>query len=165
MELIKLNKSHKESLEKLLKFSFPPEDEQDTEWGNLIIKNEKIWNDVYGWFDGDTLAATYGSYSAQLMIRGEIFDVKYIENVATLPSYRKKGLIRKGLIKELENNSNTKFHFHSLGPFKHEFYRNLGFENALDSKKLELDFEFLSKKDEKCPTRIMYFDLKRLLTK
>jgi hypothetical protein len=27
------------------------------------------------------------------------------------------------------------------------------------------DFEFLSKKDEKCPTRIMYFDLKRLLTK
>ncbi|MHA1474066.1 MAG: GNAT family N-acetyltransferase [Promethearchaeota archaeon] len=148
MELIKLNKSHKESLQKLLKFSFPPEGEQDTEWANLIIKNEKIWDEAYGFLDGDNLVSTYGSYSSQLKIRGEIFDVKYIENVATLPTYRKKGLVRKGLIKELEKNCDSKFHFLGLGPFKHEFYRNLGFENAMDSKKLDLDFEFLSKKTD-----------------
>ncbi|QEE15456.1 enhanced intracellular survival protein Eis [Promethearchaeum syntrophicum] len=148
MELIKLDKSHLKSLKKLLKFSFPPENEQDEEWGNLIIKNEKILDDAFGWFDGDTLAATYGSYSSQIMLRGEIFDVKNIENVATLPTYRKKGLIRKGLIKELESSCDSKFHFHCLGPFKHQFYRNLGFENALDSKKLDSDFDFLSKKTD-----------------
>ena len=148
MELIKLDKSHKDQLEKLLKFSFPPEGEQDIEWANLIIKNEKIWDEAYGFFDGDTLTSTYGSYSGQVMIRGEIFDVKFIENVATLPTYRKKGLVRKGLIKELEKNCDSKFHFLGLGPFKHEFYRNLGFENAMDSKKLDLDFDFLSKKTD-----------------
>jgi len=146
MDLIKLNKSHKESFEKLLKFSFPPEDEEETEWINLFFKNEKIWDDAYGWFDGDTLVSTYSSYSGKYKIRDEAFNVKFIENVATLPTYRNKGLIRKGLKKELEDNYESKFYFFCLGPFKHEFYRKLGFETATDSKSLKLDFDFFSKK-------------------
>jgi predicted acetyltransferase len=35
-----------------------------------------------------------------------------------------------------------------LGPFKHNLYRNIGFENATDSIKLEFDFDFLSKKTD-----------------
>ena len=31
MELIKLDQSHRESFEKLMKFSFPPEDEEENE--------------------------------------------------------------------------------------------------------------------------------------
>ena len=146
MELIKLNQSNKEAFEKLLKFSFPPENEEETEWINLFFKNEKIWDDAYGWFDRETLVSTYSSYSGQYMIRGEVFNVKFIENVATLPPYRNKGLIRKGLKKELDNNYDSKFHFFLLGPFKHEFYRKLGFETATDSKSLKLDFDFFSKR-------------------
>ena len=147
MDLIKLNKSHKESFEKLLKFSFPPEDEEETEWINIFFKNEKIWNDAYGWFDEDgVLVSTYSSYSGQYMIRDEAFHVKFIENVATLPPYRNKGLIRKGLKKELEDNYDSKFNFFCLGPFKHEFYRKIGFETATDSRSLKIDFDFFSKK-------------------
>ena len=151
MEFIKLNKSHKESLEKLLKFSFPPEDEIEKEWIKLFLKNEKIWDDAYGWIDEDndnTLLSTHSSFSGQLKIRDELFDAKFIENVATLPPYRNKGLVRKGLKLELEKNYGSKFHFLCLGPFKHNFYRNLGFETATDCKKLEFDFDFLSKKTD-----------------
>jgi len=151
MEFIKLDQSHKESLEKLLKFSFPPEDEIEKEWIELFFKNEKIWDEAYGWIDEDnenTLASTHSSFSGQLKVRDEFFDVKFIENVATLPPYRNKGLVRKGLKLELEKNFGSQFHFLCLGPFKHNFYRNLGFENAMDSTKLEFDFDFLSKKTD-----------------
>ena len=146
MELIKLNQSNKEAFEKLFKFSYPNENEEEMEWLDLYLKNERIWDDAYGWFDGDTLVSSYCSYSGQYMIRDEAFNVKFIENVATLPPYRNKGLIRKGLKKELENNYDSQFHLLCLGPFKHEFYRKLGFETATDSKSLKLDFDFLSKK-------------------
>ncbi len=148
MEIIKLDQSHKDQFKKLLNFSFPPEDEEEKEWIEIFLKNDKIWDDAYGFFDGDTFASTYGSYSGQFMIRNEVFDVKFIENVATLPPYRKKGLTRKGLEKELKTNFDSNFHFLCLGPFKHVFYRNLGFETAMDSKRLEFDFDFLSKKTD-----------------
>ncbi|MHA1719511.1 MAG: GNAT family N-acetyltransferase [Promethearchaeota archaeon] len=146
MVFIKLNKSNKESFEKLLKFSFPPEDEEENEWTKLFLKADRIWDDAYGYFDGNTLISTYSSYSGQFMIRDEVFDVKFIENVATLPSYRKMGLIKKGLKEEIERNFDSKFNFLCLGPFKHQFYRNLGFEIAMDRQKLEFDLDFLSKK-------------------
>ncbi len=148
MEFIKLDQSHKEQFEKLLNFSFPQENEEENEWVKLFFKNEKIWDDVYGWFDGEILVSTHSSYSGQFMIRDKFFDFKFIENIATLPPYRKKGLIRKGLKKEIEKNYDSNFHFLCLGPFKHDFYRKLGFETAMDSKKLEFDFDFLSKKTD-----------------
>ena len=148
MELIKLDQSHRESFEKLMKFSFPPEDEEENEEVALFLKNERIWNDAYGWFDGDTLVSSYSSYSGQFKIRDKFFNVKFIDLVATLPTYRKKGLVRKGLKLELEKNLGSQFHFFSLGPFKQDFYRNLGFETVMDSIKIEFDFDFLSKKTE-----------------
>ena len=107
-----------------------------------------ILDKTYGWFDGNTLVSTYSSYSGQFKIRDEVFNNKHIEFVATLPPYRKKGLIRKGLKLELERLFDSHFHFLCLGPFKHQFYRNLGFETATDSKILEFDFDFLSKKSD-----------------
>ena len=112
MELIKLDKSHRESFEKLMKFSFPPEDEEENEEVALFLKNKRIWDDAYGWFDGDTLVSTYSSYSGQFKIRDKNFNVKFIDLVATLPTYRKKGLVRKGMKLELEKN------FDSFSSFK-----------------------------------------------
>jgi len=148
MELIKLDKSHKDSFEKLMKFSFPPEDEEENEEVALFLKNKRIWDDAYGWFDGDTLVSTYSSYAGQFKIRDENFNVKFIDLVATLPTYRKKGLVRKGLKLELEKNFDSQVHFFSLGPFKQDFYRNLGFETVMDSIKIEFDYDFLSKKTD-----------------
>ena len=148
MKLVKLDQSHRVSFEKLMKFSFPPEDEEENEEVALFLKNERIWDDAYGWFDGDTLVSSYSSYSAQFKIRNTFFNVKFIDLVATLPTYRKKGLVRKGLKMELEKNFGSQFHFFSLGPFKQEFYRNLGFETVMDSRKIEFDFDFLSKKTD-----------------
>ncbi|QEE15457.1 enhanced intracellular survival protein Eis [Promethearchaeum syntrophicum] len=148
MELIKLDQSHRESFEKLMKFSFPLEDEEENEEVALFLKNNRIWDEAYGWFDGDTLVSTYSSYSGQFKIRNKFFKVKFIDLVATLPTYRKKGLVRKGLTLELEKNFDSQFHFFSLGPFKQEFYRNLGFETVMDSRRVEFDFDFLSKKTD-----------------
>jgi len=82
MELIKLDQSYKEPFEKLLKFSFPDEVMEEVK---LFLKNEKIWDDTYGWFDGNTLVSTYSSFSGQFKIRDEAFNTKSIEFVATLP--------------------------------------------------------------------------------
>lgn len=145
MELIKLDQSHKEQFEKLIKFSFPEVVEEEVK---LFYKNKKMWEETFGWFDGDTLVSTYSSFSGQFKIRDEAFNTKSIEFVATLPPYRKKGLVRKGMKLELEKIFDSKFHFLCLGPFKHDFYRNLGFETAMDSKKLELDYDFISRKTD-----------------
>ncbi|MHA1647241.1 MAG: GNAT family N-acetyltransferase [Promethearchaeota archaeon] len=91
MKIIKLDASFEEKYKKIINLSFPPEDEVERIWTDIFFKHKDIWDDTFGYVDEDILASVFSSYSGKIHIRNSDFQVKYIENVATLPPYRGKG--------------------------------------------------------------------------
>ncbi|MHA1746380.1 MAG: GNAT family N-acetyltransferase [Promethearchaeota archaeon] len=144
LKLVKLDATYLEQYKTLLKLTFPADDEFEQEWGKIFLQHEDLWTDAYGWVDGDDLVAAYSSYTGEMQIRKKSYPVKFIENVATLPSYRNQRLISTALKGEMAKYQGGEVSFLCLGPFKHAYYRNLGFESGMDSQRLEMDFDFLS---------------------
>lgn len=144
MKLVKLDTTYLDQYKALMQLTFIDDDELEQEWTKFFLQHEDLWTDAYGWVDEGTLVAAYSSFSAEIQVRKKSFPVKYIENVATLPSYRNQRLISTALKGEMAKYPDGKIPFLVLGPFKHQYYRNLGFECGMDNHKLEMDFDFLS---------------------
>ena len=144
VKLVKLDATYLEQYKTLLQLTFPTDDEFEREWSKFFLQHEDLWSDAYGWVDGDTLVASYSSYKGEMQIRKKTYPVNFIENVATLPSYRNQRLISTSLQGEMAKYQEGKVQFLCLGPFKHEYYRNMGFESGMDCSRLEMDFDFLS---------------------
>ncbi len=143
--IIKLDSSHKEQFRKLIKIAFPTEGDFEQEFDRILCDQESIWQGIYGILDQNILVSSIMSLPGMIKIRDQECPIKFIDAVATIPSHRKRNYITAMTNKEIMDNFNSEFVFLSLGPFKHSFYRRLGFEVATDSYRLTFDFDFLSR--------------------
>ncbi|MBL7163655.1 MAG: GNAT family N-acetyltransferase [Anaerolineales bacterium] len=91
-----------------------------------IIKSRK-GIDYFALFEDDTPAAVAASTPLTQNVRGSIFNMSGIYNVATHPAYRRKGYSRKVLAQLLSTIHDKGWPFTCLYPFRESFYERLGY--------------------------------------
>lgn len=143
MKYIRLDKRYKEQLRKIYKIVF--EDSFDEEYCEFCLNHDNFWEQTYGWVDDDKLITTYTTLDIELQIRKKVFKCHHLDGVATLPTHRNQGLVKKMLLEDVKECRKNNIPIISLDPFKHSYYRNQGFEVAMESNKIEMDFALLSK--------------------
>lgn len=155
MKLIRLSKDYKEQLRKVYSLVF--EDDFREDYCEFCLNHEDFWDQTYGWVDGEKLVSTYTCLDIEVQIRTETFKANYIDGVATLPHYRNQGLVNKMFLNNIDYCRENHIHVIFLDPFKHSYYRRSGFEVAMESNKIEMDFNFLSR-DFQCPNYKIQMD-------
>lgn len=148
MNFIRLGKERKADFIKILNFSFGKD--IDPENTGKHFDNEEFWKNAWGIEENNELVSCYVSYAIQTKLRSYTYKGRYIPLIATLPSFRNRGYVHRYMEKEIEicEKENTPFVF--LDPFKHSYYRKMGFETAFVAKSLTADWEFLTRD---CPVK------------
>ncbi|WP_240508143.1 GNAT family N-acetyltransferase [Virgibacillus indicus] len=106
------------------------------------VKRHKVW----GWMDGDNLAAKLHLIPLSCYINGKIFNMGGISAVATWPEYRRQGMVKDLLhhsLKYMKENGQIISYLH---PFSFRFYRKYGWEHAFNELQLTLPINKLKKK-------------------
>lgn len=148
MELIRLSKEYKEQLRKVYNLVF--EDAFGEEHCEFCLNHEDFWKQTYGWIDEERLVSTYTSIDIDVQFKKKSFKARYLDGVATLPSYRKQGLIDKMFFEDIERCKKEEIFIILLDPFKHSYYKRIGFEVSTESNSIEMDFDLLSKESKSC---------------
>lgn len=169
MNLVKLDKTRKANFIKILNFSFGRD--VDPENAGSHFDNDEFWENAWGIEENNELVSCYTSFSIKTKIRNRKCKGRYIPLVATMPSFRNRGYVYRFIEKEIEICDKEGISFLFLDPFKHSYYRKMGFETAFSAKALTADWEFLTRD---CPLKIYNLkegylskeeDLKELLKK
>ncbi len=107
--------------------------------------------DLIGAFDEDnkTLLGKISAYPYQVNYDQNLVMLRGIGGVATLPQHRKKGIIRKCFLHQLERDYEKGFLFSYLYPFQRSFYRNFGYESNSFDRLWNIDFTALRSFDTK----------------
>ncbi len=146
MHIKRLDSSYKEKVIEVFKICFDYTEKEDA----LYLEDESIWDFIWGMEEKGQLLATYMSIPTKTKIRGKVFNGHYVDGVATMPFARKGGLARRLFLNDAKECIRNGVEILLLDPFKHDFYRQMGFEVAFDNNDLRFDFELLSKpKDTK----------------
>ena len=96
------------------------------------------WNFTHNFAYDDTLIAECGGVSAsnlQLMphrisLRGKEYPINYVSGVATLPKFRKRGLVRELFTFAFEEMKKRHQPISLLVPFNYEFYEKFGYKQC-----------------------------------
>jgi len=83
--------------------------------------------DYFALFEDDAPAAVSASTPLTQNVRGSIFQMSGIYNVATHPAYRRKGYSRRVLSELLSTVRDKDWAFTCLYPFRESFYERLGY--------------------------------------
>src|SRR6056297_3228218 len=158
MKLEKLNKNQKELVKDLYRLCFAAPFDSDS--FNAYLDSDDLWDFVWGVVEDDLLLSSYIAYEGQVKIRTVSFEVCYFDGFVTRPGYRNRGMGRKLFENQRNVAMDRGIKLFALDPFKNSYYKQFGFEDALDSIKIELPMKNIS--DEKvddlyCPVTISAF--------
>lgn len=144
MEQIKLDKRFKDEFLEVWKVAFEEDEEFENELCNHFLNQEDLWQYAYGWIDNGKLVSTYLSLDVNVLIRNKKFKGHYIDSLATLPSYRRKGLIHKQMLRDAKHCFKNNIPLMLVDPSRDSFYRKFGFEFAFDQYRVTVDRNFCS---------------------
>lgn len=105
-----------------------------------FIKKKKEANrhSIWGWRDGEKLAAKLHIIPLSSYVNDKSFEMGGIASVSTWPEYRRQGIIKQLLfhaLKEMKKRGQT---ISLLAPFSIPFYRKYGWELAFIDKKYDI---------------------------
>ena len=89
-------------------------------------------------YDGETPVSTVVRLPLEVTVRGEYRRATGVSGVATLPEHRRQGLVRRLMRESLAESREDDIPFSLLWPFKHAFYRELGWGRVCDLGRYEL---------------------------
>ena len=134
-EIKRLGKANYDEIFSLSQFAFQYELKEE----EFIKKeNEASRHSIWGWMDGDKLAAKLHIIPLTSYVNGKSFEMGGISSVATWPEYRRQGIIKHLLfhaLKEMKHNGQT---ISFLAPFSIPFYRKYGWELAFTHKEYDI---------------------------
>ncbi len=143
MEIRKLDNTYRERIIEIFTICFDYKFDIDED--GPFFDDPSLWECVWGAFDGQTLIASYISYKQRVKIRNRAIECRYLDGVATLPEYRNMGIIKDIFMRDCADALDNGINIMMLDPFKHDYYRKLGFETALENLNLSFDYSLLSR--------------------
>lgn len=158
-EIKRLDSSHLEQFNALLRYAFQVTDEELVKvgWEANEIKQAKFpilkAADVLGWFEGDKLASQIAIYPMKVNIHGEIMDMGLVTGVSTYPEYMGMGLMSTLIKKSLGDMRSRNQSISFLYPYSIPFYRHKGWEIVSDKMTFRIKDNQLPK-EEPVPGRI-----------
>lgn len=156
MEKKKLNKSYAAEALDVWRIAFAGDEEFETDFCMKFFSQDNLWEQSNCWLDGDKLISTYFSLEVELLVRSKRLTGRYIDGLATLPEYRKKGLITKCMTDDIIScyQAQAGVDLMLVDPSRDSFYRHVGFEYAVDKYEAVVNVSFFKPSDEKTSYRI-----------
>lgn len=109
-------------------------------------KEEAQRHVIWGWMDGEQIAAKVHLIPLSCYINGKRFNMGGISSVATWPEYRRKGMVKDLLHHALIHMKKKGQTISFLHPFSVPFYRKYGWEVVFTNKTYELPIHHFKKK-------------------
>jgi len=155
MKIEKLTKDKQELVKDLYRLCFAAPFDSDS--FNAYLDCDDLWDFVYGVVKEEQLLSSYIAYKGQVKIRTIPFDVHYFDGFVTRPGYRNRGMGRKLIENQKKVAKEEGVKLFALDPFKNSYYKQFGFENALDLMKIEIPMRNLSteKVEDLYPTKVI----------
>ncbi|MFP4461437.1 MAG: GNAT family N-acetyltransferase [Thermotogota bacterium] len=144
MKIEKLTKNQQELVKDLYRLCFAAP--FDSESITAVMNSDDLWEFVWGVIEDDLLLSSYVAYQGQVKIRSISFDIHYFDGFVTRPGYRNLGMGRKLFEHQREVAKETGIKLFALDPFKNSYYKQFGFEDALDLWKIEIPMRNFSNK-------------------
>jgi predicted acetyltransferase len=101
----------------------------------------KKMEEFLGWFEGDRLVAAGQVIPFQVYIRETLIPAGGVASVVTDPGYRRKGFMRKFIIRTLEEMHQRGIPLSILWPAEYYFYQPLGWEQVSEVRRWEWEFK------------------------
>ncbi|GAB3069757.1 GNAT family N-acetyltransferase [Virgibacillus ainsalahensis] len=108
-------------------------------------KEEAKRHTIWGWIEGEQLAAKLHLIPLSVYIQGKPFKMGGISGVATWPEYRRNGMVKHLLYRALKEMKENGQAVSLLHPFAFPFYRKYGWEHAFSRKHYSMPLEKLKK--------------------
>ena len=121
-------------------FQFAPTPEE-VEKKKEAKKQETVW----GWMEGENLAAKVHLIPLQTRIHGKVIKTGGISSVATWPEYRRKGAVRQLLIHAISEMKKEGYLVSYLAPFSVPFYRKFGWEMTINEMQFTIPMDRVPK--------------------
>ena len=109
-------------------------------------KEEVKRHTVWGWMDGERIAAKLHLIPLSCYINGKVFDMGGISSVATWPEYRRQGMVKELLRHALHDMRANGQRISYLHPFSFKFYRKFGWEYAFNELQFTMPIDKLKMK-------------------
>ncbi|QUI24155.1 GNAT family N-acetyltransferase [Vallitalea pronyensis] len=142
MELVRLNIDKKHELLKLWEVAFEEDEIFEDSLCEQFFSQLDLWHYTYGWLHKDKLVSTYMTLDVDVRIRNKVLKAHYIDGIATLPTYRRQGLVHKQMYEDAMRCREHHIPIMLVDPSRDSFYRKFGFEFAMDKYKILLDRDF-----------------------
>ncbi|GIO23079.1 enhanced intracellular survival protein Eis [Oceanobacillus sp. J11TS1] len=104
-------------------------------------KKEKENETVWGWMEGENLAAKVHIIPLETRIHGKVMKTGGISSVATWPEYRRKGAVRKLLLHAIGEMKKEGQIISYLAPFSVPFYRKFGWEMTINEMQFTIPMD------------------------
>lgn len=108
-------------------------------------KEAKKCETVWGWMEGENLAAKVHIIPLETRIHGKVMQTGGISSVATWPEYRRKGAVRQLLIHAIGEMKKEGQIISYLAPFSVPFYRKFGWEMTINEMQFTIPMEHVPK--------------------
>ncbi|GAB3795631.1 GNAT family N-acetyltransferase [Virgibacillus kimchii] len=108
-------------------------------------KAEARRHQIWGWMEGEELAAKLHIIPLSCYIDGAPFKMGGISSVATWPEYRRKGMVKELLQHALHEMKENGQHLSFLHPFAFPFYRQYGWEHGFTRQHYNIPVKKLKK--------------------
>lgn len=127
----RLNQDNYDRIFQLSQFAFQY-DLSDIELADK--KEEAARHNIWGYMEGDDLAAKLHIIPLTTLIGGKPFEMGGISSVATWPEYRRQGIVKQLLFHALKKMKQAGQTMSYLHPFSFAFYRQYGWEHVFNQK-------------------------------
>lgn len=108
-------------------------------------KEAKQHETVWGWLEGENLAAKVHLIPLETRIHGKVIKTGGISSVATWPEYRRKGAVRQLLIHAIGEMKKEGYLVSYLAPFSVPFYRKFGWEMTINEMQFTIPMDRVPK--------------------
>ncbi|WP_152657657.1 enhanced intracellular survival protein Eis [Oceanobacillus sp. CFH 90083] len=108
-------------------------------------KKEKQNETVWGWLEGENLAAKVHLIPLETRIHGQVMKMGGIASVATWPEYRRNGAVRQLLTHAIGEMKKAGCLISYLAPFSVPFYRKFGWEMTINEMQFTIPMEHIPK--------------------
>lgn len=143
MRIERLTKEKQELVKDLYRLCFAAPFDSDS--FNAYMNSDDLWEFVWGVIEDDLLISSYVAYKGQVKIRSIPFEVYYFDGFVTRPGYRNNGMGRSLFENQRKLAKEKGIKLFALDPFKNSYYKQFGFEDALELLKIEIPMRNFSK--------------------
>ena len=149
MEKKKLDKSYAAEALDVWRIAFAGDEIFDTDFCMKFFSQDNLWEHSICWLDGGKLISTYFSLEVGLLVRNTWLSGRYIDGLATLPEYRRRGLISKCMTDDIVFCYQNGIDLMLVDPSRDSFYRHVGFEYAIDKYETSVNISYFIANDTK----------------